>query len=402
MTAATPRKRLLFLICALLDGGIDTILVEYLRNINLDEFDVTLAIGTRMDELEVHLPKIPAGVRIEYLVDAPCLTRWRKEKKMRRLPAAIKIYDEALLSPLRKITAARRLKRLIANTDAVVDFDATFYTLLRNCPVPVVGFYHFSIAENLARSPRHTLRQMRGMAGYSRIALICDAMMQEGTRLFPQLAPKFTRIYNGYNFQALRKRAEAPLPHGLTAPPEGYFLSVARLEESQKDITTLLHAYARLRQLATTRTTAIPQLWLLGEGRDRAALEALAHSLGIGRWVSFLGFRPDAAPYIARSLALVHSSKYEGFGLAIAEAVILQKPVIASDCPTGPAEILNHGNAGILTPPGDAEAMAQAMLRVATEPRLRNSLSAEAARHSNVFNINESISSLLNILFPRQ
>ncbi len=82
----TPKKRLLFLICALLDGGIDTILVEYLRNIDLGKFDVTLAIGIKMDEFEVHLPKIPHGVRIEYLVDAPRLTRWRKAKHTRRPP----------------------------------------------------------------------------------------------------------------------------------------------------------------------------------------------------------------------------------------------------------------------------------------------------------------------------
>lgn len=391
-----PKKRLLFLICALLDGGIDTILVEYLRNISLEEFDVTLGIGIKMDEFEVHLPKIPHGVKVEYLVDAPVLTRGRKAKFAGTLSKSAKICDELFLNPIRKFSAARRLRRLIAGHDAVIDFDATFYTALRHCPIPVVGFYHFSIAENLARSRRHTLRQMHGMTCYSSIVLICDAMMEEGRRLFPQLAPKFTRIYNGYNFTALQSRAKAPLPASLPVPPEGYFLSVARLEESQKDITTLLHAYARLQQLATNGTTAIPQLWLLGDGRDRSALERLACDLDIN--VRFLGFRPDAAPYIGRCTALVHSSKYEGFGLAIAEAVILQKPVIASDCPTGPAEILNHGNAGILTPVGDAEAMAQAMLRVASDPMLRNKLSHEAALHSGTFSINTAVTSLIKLL----
>ncbi len=270
----TPKKRLLFLICALLDGGIDTILVEYLRNIDLGKFDVTLAIGIKMDEFEVHLPKIPHGVRIEYLVDAPRLTRWRKAKHTRRLPAAIKLYDEIILNPLRKLTSSRRLQRLLASHDAVIDFDATFYTALRRYPVPVVGFYHFSIAENLARNRRHTMRQMHGMAHYTAIALICDAMIDEGRRLFPELSHKFTRIYNGYN---LRRRAAAPLPAALIPPPQGYFLSVARLEESQKDITTLLKAYALMRSLSAAPHT-LPHLWLLGTGRDRSRLETLAGS----------------------------------------------------------------------------------------------------------------------------
>ena len=389
------KKRLLFLICALLDGGIDTILVEYLRNIDLNQFDVTLAIGTKMDEFEVHLPKIPAGVKVEYLVDSPVLTRFRKAKFSGRLITGEKIANELLLNPIRKAVAARRLKRLISRSDAVIDFDATFYTALRHCPVPVIGFYHFSIAENLARSRRHTLRQMHGMRHYAHVVLICDAMVSEGKRLFPELAPKFTRIYNGFNLNTLHQRAKAPMQ--ATPPPQGYFLSVARLEESQKDITTLLKAYARLRHIAPN-PSELPHLWLLGEGRDRVTLQNLAITLGIDGHVRFFGFQPDAAPFIAHSTALVHSSKYEGFGLAIAEAVILGKPVIASNCPTGPAEILNHGNAGILVPPGDAEAMAQAMLRVATDPALRRHLSEAAVAHSSVFDIRTSISQLLNLI----
>ena len=59
------KKRILFLISRFLDGGIDTILVEYLQNIPLDQYDVTLAVGVKMDELEVHLKRIPEGVKVE-------------------------------------------------------------------------------------------------------------------------------------------------------------------------------------------------------------------------------------------------------------------------------------------------------------------------------------------------
>ena len=389
------KKRLLFLICALLDGGLDTILVEYLRNIPPDEYDVTLAIGTKMDELEVHLPKIPRWVKVEYLVDAPALTHWKKEKFRHKLPVAAKLYDELLLNPIRKFTASRRLKRLVSQADYVIDFDSTFYTALRHCPRPVIGFYHFSIEENLRRSRRHTMRQMQGMRHYRKIVLICDAMLEEGKRLFPELSDKFVRIYNGYNIAAMRQRAEAPLPADFA--PRGYLLSVARLEESQKDITTMLNAYALFHRSMLIRGLTPPQLVLVGEGRSRNQLQQLAESLGIAGNVLFAGFRPDAAPYMANSMALVHSSRYEGFGLVLAEAIILGKPVIATDCPTGPAEILDNGKAGLLIPVGDAEAMAQAMERVATDPALRGHLSEAASTHSRMFDIHTSVQQLLDI-----
>jgi len=389
------KKKLLFLICALLDGGIDTILTEYLRNIPPEDYEVTLAIGMKADELEVHLSKIPEWVKVRYLVDEPALTRWRKKKMMHTLRRAGKIYDELLLAPVRRMLSRRRLRRLVRENDCVIDFDSTFYSALRGCIRPVIGFYHFSIEENLKRSRRHTLRQMRGMQSYTRIALICDAMLDEGKRLFPELAGKFVRIYNGYDPGVLALRAAAR--PAAKVPDNGYFLSVARLEESQKDITTLLHAYASMKDSLSAKGAPVPPLVLLGTGRDRDMLMELASGLGLGHEVVFAGFQPDAIPFIARSLALVHSSKYEGMPLAPTEAVMLGKPVIATDCPTGPAEILDHGKAGILTPVGDVSALAEAMERIATDETLRHSLSEAALAHSRVFDIHTSVKQLLDL-----
>lgn len=387
------KHRLLFLISRFLDGGIDTILVEYLRNIDLGKFEVTLAIGIKMEGLEVHLSKIPAGVKVVYLNDAPALTRWRREKISRRLPLHIKIYDELLLNPMRSAVASRRLRRLVENCDEVIDFDATFYTVLRNCPRPVTGFYHFSIDENLRRSPRHTRRQMEGMARYNRIALISDIMVEEGKRLFPSLTDKFVRIYNGYNFNELRRRAEAPLPEMIPATP--YIVSVARMEESQKDNTTLLKAY-RLMLDRLPATATAPHLVLVGEGRDRMALQQLAADLGIAQLTTFTGFISDAAPVIGRSLGLVLSSKYEGFGLVLVEAMILGRPVIATDCPSGPAEILQNGKAGLLVPPSDTEALADALTVIATDKEARRHLAEAATARGADFDIHNSVNQLLS------
>lgn len=392
------KRRLLFLISRFLDGGIDTVLVEYLRNIDSSRYDVTLAIGMRMAGREVHLGKLPSSVNVEYLVKSEFLTATRRRKLSQRLPWYVKLYDEALLNPVRRIVSTGGLRRLIARHDAVVDFDATFYTFLRRCPRPVVGFYHFSIEENLRRSPRHTRRQMDGMARYRNIALISDAMMEEGRRLFPGLAPKFVRIYNGYNLPGLRQRAEAPLPEEFTSL-QPYFLSVARLEESQKDNATLIKAYAlMLRKLNVEPGQPSPRLVLVGDGRDRDALHRLAADEGVAEKVVFAGFQPDALPWMARSLALVLSSRYEGFGLVLVEAMSLGIPVMATDCPSGPAEILEDGRAGLLCPVGDVERMAGNLLRLLGDENLRRHLSSEAVRRSEDFDIRRSVDQLTALL----
>lgn len=128
--------------------------------------------------------------------------------------------------------------------------------MLRSCRVPVIGFYHFSIEENLRRSRRHTLRQMHGMANYVHIALISNVMVEEGKRLFPELASRFTRIYNGYNFADLRRRGEAETVVEVRKP---YFVAVERLEESQRMYRLFCGPMQRHAQSPTGR---FPDWWL--------------------------------------------------------------------------------------------------------------------------------------------
>ena len=159
----------------------------------------------------------------------------------------------------------------------------------------------------------------------------------------------------------------------------------------------MLDAYARALASQPDGGKDFPALVLVGEGRDRQRLEAHARALGVGDKTFFAGFRPDAAPWIANAEALVHSSKYEGFGLVLAEALILGRPVVATDCPSGPAEVLDYGNAGILVPVGDAGALAEAIAKVAGSAALRSQMGEQALRRAATFDITESVNQLLSL-----
>lgn len=124
---------------------------------------------------------------------------------------------------------------------------------------------------------------------------------------------------------------------------------------AQKDQATLLSAFhaAGLAGRAT--------LLVLGEGPLRAALEAEARAMGIADSVAMPGFVPDVRPYMARAAGFALSSRNEGFGLVLAEALSLGCPVAAFDCPVGPRELLGDGAFGRLIAPGDVAGLAQAM-----------------------------------------
>ena len=123
----------------------------------------------------------------------------------------------------------------------------------------------------------------------------------------------------------------------------------------QKDFSTLLQALALLRQTRAAR------LLILGEGTLRAELETLVSSLGLKDSVRMPGFVPDPYPYLAHADLFAISSAWEGLGNVIIEALVAGVPVVSTDCPSGPAEILANGKYGRLVPVGDPEALAAAM-----------------------------------------
>ena len=138
-------------------------------------------------------------------------------------------------------------------------------------------------------------------------------------------------------------------------------LGIGRLA-AQKDFKTLLSAFAiasRQREL---------RLVILGEGPQRAALLKQAAAEGIAEKIDLPGFQPNPLPFIRQAKLLVTSSLYEGFGNVIAEALACGTNVVSTDCPHGPAEILENGAYGRLVPVGDAEAMAEAMCDALEHP----------------------------------
>jgi glycosyltransferase involved in cell wall biosynthesis len=153
------------------------------------------------------------------------------------------------------------------------------------------------------------------------------------------------------------------------------FVAAGRLER-QKDFPTLLRAFARVRAIREVK------LVILGEGRDRRALEALVRRLGIASDVDLAGHVANPYAFMARAAAFVLSSSFEGLPGVLIQALGTGCPVVSTNCPHGPAEVLAGGEIGRLVPVGDDRAMADAMAATLDAPREPERLRAAAARFS--------------------
>lgn len=156
--------------------------------------------------------------------------------------------------------------------------------------------------------------------------------------------------------------AQAPEHPWFQAGEAGPILGVGELSE-RKDFATLVRAFARLRG---RRPAA--RLVILGEGRRRAELEALARDLGVADAVSLPGFVANPYAYMARASAFALCSRWEGMPVVLIEALALGLPAVACDCPSGPREVLADGHFGPLVPVGDDAAVAAALDEVLSAP----------------------------------
>ena len=162
-------------------------------------------------------------------------------------------------------------------------------------------------------------------------------------------------IFNPVVRSEIAEQAAAPLDHPWFRPGEPpVILGMGRLTE-QKDFPNLIHAFAFVRKERNCR------LMILGEGELHEELQGLVTRLGLSASVSLPGFVDTPFAYMGRAAVFVLSSRWEGLPTVLIEAMACGSPVVSTDCPSGPAEILERGEWGRLVPVGDSAALAAAI-----------------------------------------
>jgi glycosyltransferase involved in cell wall biosynthesis len=209
------------------------------------------------------------------------------------------------------------------------------------------------------------LRRIRAQYGrLDGIAAVSKSVAEDLRRVFLIEQVPLRVLPNPVIPEDLAELALGACPHPWLAsgqPP--VILAIGGLRKV-KDYATLMRAFARLLPRLDSR------LLILGDGKERARLQALALRLRIADRVDLPGFVPNPFPYLARAAVLALTSRREGLGNVLVEAMALGIPTVATDCFGGVRDLLQDGRLGSLTPVGDHAALAasieQGLARVAS------------------------------------
>lgn len=393
ITRESKRIRAHFHITDFNNGGIESSLLQWLQILDRSLFRVSLSVTYASPALEHRFrAQIPADVPIEVLADRPWLRYFQSRRHQNRLGKPGRVARDVHSALVVRPHVAKRIKAIASDVDVIIDYDMSLRRLCGQFDVAWLGIHHFSFRARLSGRANRVRRLLRQYGGYDCLGALNEQMAEEALQMFGSQLKGVAVLPNAIDVEAVRKRAAAGHSElGLGGP---YIVSVARLDELQKDHRTLLRAYA-----AMVRQHAVDeQLVIVGDGAHRNELEALARELGIAGRVHFTGQLDNPHPVMAGASMLVLSSKNEGMPMVLIEALALGQVVVATDCPTGPRAILNHGKAGVLVPVGDVDAMAAAMARLINDEPLRQAYAEVAVARAAFFDVKQSNQRLYDCL----
>lgn len=229
------------------------------------------------------------------------------------------------------------------------------------------------------------------------IAAVSRALGDDLARFAGIPRERITTLYNPVVDAGMLEKAQAPLDHPWfdgSGPP--VVLGAGRLAD-QKDFPTLIRAFAMLRQRRPARLAILGAAKVHAKTVERRdALLALAAELGVADDVQLPGATDNPFAWMARASVFALSSRFEGLGNVLIEAMACGCPVVSTDCESGPAEILEQGRLGPLVPVGDAPALAEALARVLDSTPDRDAL----RRRASDFGVDRAVEAYLALLFP--
>lgn len=334
-----------FFIPDMIIGGVESVFIQTLEQMSASgNFDITVFMQNPLQE-PFYIDWFKNNPDIKLITLSPLGNNFENAAKyMRFFP----------LSNIRKIIYGlyKKYRNWIAihnhicdDLDILIDYkNCSFTKLFNKLPQPKVTWIHGSI--NFFEQ----CNLIQHIMLYDKFVCLSDSFINDFAAKYPQYADKFVRIYNPIDCDKVRKLAETK------SPIRGKYFACVSRQDYDKDIKTVITAFDKF---YTSENAPDVKLVLVGDGNMSNELQKYAKTLQSGKNIIFTGAQPIPFPYMRGAMAHILSSYNEGMGMVLLESAALGVLNISSNCPNGPAEILENGKSGLLFPVGDADELAK-------------------------------------------
>ncbi len=261
--------------------------------------------------------------------------------------------------------------------------------------IPVIGTIEGNISAFLKKEERPTTLLEKLLLWYllrrpSLLVVPSKGVKDDLEKNFGISKKKVILIYNGIDTNSVRamaaEKADTACRFG------GRIIATACRLNAQKDFVTLLAAFKEV------RTKIVSRLIIIGDGELRQEIVDLARHMEIESDVVITGFQNNPFTFIKDADVFVLSSFFEGFGNVIIEAMALGVPVVTTDCPSGPGEIIQHGVNGFLVPVKNHLDMAGAILTLLRDEEMRKEIGAKGRARAEDFSLDTMVESFRHVI----
>ena len=335
-------------------GGLEKVQIEYINFLlEQEKYQIKIVIENdngKDNALEKYINSNVTYLKnYNYILEIKNLRENRKKSLWSRIKYNLAITKEKKYADNKFLQIYKEYK-----PDIVIDFDSSLTKIIDKLDLSKNLVWIYSSIENWKKKKSKIDRFVDRISKYNKIICICKEMKEDLINLKNESKNKVDFLYNPIDFNRIKKLSNEDFSEeDKKLLKDKFLLSIARLDCVPKDFETLFKAYE-----IAKKNGYDCKLYIIGDGPDKDKVEKLKEANLYKEDILLLGRKENLYNWIKKADKLILSSRYEGFAIVLLEGLCLGKNVIASDCKTGPNEILAN-NRGLLFKVGDYSTLAK-------------------------------------------
>jgi len=350
-------------------GGLEKVQIEYINFlVKQEKYQIKIVIENdngKDNALEKYINSNVTYLKnYNYILEIKNLRENRKKSLWSRIKYNLAITKEKKYADNKFLQIYKEYK-----PDIVIDFDSSLTKIIDKLNSSKNLVWIHSSIKNWKKKKSKIDRFVDRISKYSKIICICKEMKEDLINLKNELKNKVDFLYNPIDFDRIKKLSNEDFSEeDKKLLKDKFLLSIARLDCVPKDFETLFKAYE-----IAKKDGYDGKLYIIGDGPDKDKVEKLKEANLYKEDILLLGRKENPYNWLKKADKLILSSRYEGFAIVLLEGLCLGKNVIASDCKTGPNEILAN-NRGLLFKVGDYSTLAKYIISEKNKEELEFSL----------------------------